>query len=111
MTAGFVPLPFVASIGEAIPLMVLSGFALAPAGTVLYALIDELAPAGTATEAFTWMVTAISSGAAAGSALGGALVSGGHPHRGLVAMVAAAAVAAAISYLARPVFRAAPSTA
>jgi MFS family permease len=109
MTAGFVPLLFVASVGEAIPLMVLSGFALAPAGTVLYALIDELAPTGTATEAFTWMVTALATGAAAGSALGGALVSGGHPHRGLVAMVGAAAAAAAIAYVARPVLRAAPS--
>jgi hypothetical protein len=105
LAAGLAPLLFVNSIGEAIPLMIVSGFALAPAGTVLYALIDDLAPAGTATEAFTWMVTAISAGVAAGSALGGTLVSGGHPHRGLVAMVAAAGVAAGIAYLARPVLR------
>ena len=111
LAAGLVPLLFVSSIGEAIPLMIVSGFALAPAGTVLYGLIDDLAPAGTATEAFTWMVTAISSGVAGGSALGGTLVSGGHPHRGLVATVAGAAAAAAIAYLARPVFRPAPSTA
>jgi predicted MFS family arabinose efflux permease len=111
LAAGLVPLLFVSSIAEAIPLMIVSGFALAPAGTVLYGLIDELAPAGTATEAFTWMVTAISSGVAAGSALGGTLVSGGHPHRGLVATVAGAAAAAAIAYLARPVLRAAPSAA
>lgn len=110
LAVGLVPLLFVTSIGEAIPLMIVSGFALAPAGTVLYVLIDELAPAGTATEAFTWMVTAISSGVAGGSALGGTLVSGGHPHRGLVAMVVGAAAAAGIAYLARPVFRAAPST-
>jgi hypothetical protein len=38
-------------------------------------------------------------------------VTGGHPHRGLVAMVAAATLAAAIVYLARPVLRPAPSTA
>lgn len=111
LAAGLVPLLFTTSIAEAIPLMVVSGFALAPAGTVLYGLVDELAPAGTATEAFTWMVTAISSGVAAGSALGGALVTGGHPHRGLVATVVGAGVAAAFAYLARPVFRAAPSTA
>jgi predicted MFS family arabinose efflux permease len=111
LAAGLIPLLFVSSIGEAIPLMIVSGLALAPAGTVLYGLIDELAPAGTATEAFTWMITAISSGVAGGSALGGALVSGGHPHRGLVATVLAAALAAAIAYLARPVFRVAPSTA
>jgi VIT1/CCC1 family predicted Fe2+/Mn2+ transporter len=78
---------------------------------VLYGLVDDLAPAGTATEAFTWMVTAISSGVAGGSALGGTLVSGGHPHRGLIAMVVAAAVAAAVTYVARPVLRPAASTA
>jgi MFS family permease len=111
LAVGLVPLLFTTSIAEAIPLMIVSGFALAPAGTVLYGLIDELAPEGTATEAFTWMVTAISSGVAAGSALGGALVTGGHAHRGLAACVVAAGVAAAIAYLARPVFRAAPSTA
>jgi MFS family permease len=111
LALGLVPLLFTTSIVEAIPLMIVSGFALAPAGTVLYGLIDELAPPGTATEAFTWMVTAISSGVAAGSALGGTLVSGGHPHRGLVATVAAAVAAAGIAYLARPVFRPAPSTA
>jgi MFS family permease len=111
LAAGLVPLLFVSSIGEAIPLMIVSGFALAPAGTVLYGLVDDLAPAGTATEAFTWMVTAISSGVAGGSALGGTLVSGGHPHRGLIAMVVAAAVAAAVTYVARPVLRPAASTA
>jgi MFS family permease len=111
LAAGLVPLLFVSSIGEAIPLLIVSGFALAPAGTVLYTLVDELAPAGTATEAFTWMVTAISSGVAGGSALGGALVSGGHPHRGLIAMVVAAAVAAGVTYLARPVLRPAASAA
>jgi predicted MFS family arabinose efflux permease len=111
LALGLVPLLFTTSIVQAIPLMIVSGFALAPAGTVLYGLIDELAPPGTATEAFTWMVTAISSGVAGGSALGGTLVSGGHAHRGFVATVAAAAVAAGIAYLARPVFRPAPSTA
>ena len=111
MAASFVPLPFVPSIAVAIPLMILSGVTLAPSGSVLYALVDDLAPAGTATEAFTWMVTAISAGASAGSALGGALVSGGHPHRGLVAMVAAAAAACGFAYLARPVLRPASATA
>lgn len=111
LAAGLVPLLFTTSIAEAIPLMVVSGFALAPAGTVLYGLVDELAPEGTATEAFTWMVTAISGGVAAGSALGGVLVTGGHSHRGLAACVVAAGVAAGIAYLARPAFRAAPSTA
>jgi MFS family permease len=111
LALGLVPLLFTKSIAEAVPLMAISGFALAPSGTVLYTLVDELAPRGTATEAFTWMITSISGGVALGSALGGVLVSGGHPHRGLVACVAAAGIAAAIAYLARPVLRPAPSAA
>jgi predicted MFS family arabinose efflux permease len=111
LAVGMAPLLLATSIPEAIPLMIVSGFALAPSGTVLYALIDELAPAGTATEAFTWMVTAISSGVAGGSALGGALVTGGHAQRGLVATVVAAGLAAVTAYVARPVLRPAPSAA
>jgi predicted MFS family arabinose efflux permease len=105
MALGFVPLLFTTSIVEALPLMVISGFALAPAGTVLYMLVDELAPPGTATEAFTWMITAVVTGFAAGSALGGALVTGGHPQRGFAATVAASAVACAVAYVARPSLR------
>jgi MFS family permease len=99
---GFVPLLAMTSIVEALPLLALSGFVLAPAGSVLFTLVDELAPRGTATEAFTWVITSIAAGAAAGSAIGGALVTGGHPHRGLAATVAAAAAACAIAYVARP---------
>ena len=75
--------------------MALSGFAFAPAGAVLYLLIDELAPGDGATEASTWMITAVVVGVAAGTAFGGAVVSGGHASRGF----AAAAVAATLSWL------------
>jgi MFS family permease len=111
LALGLVPLLFTTSIAEAVPLMIVSGFALAPSGTVLYTLVDELAPPGTATEAFTWMITSISGGVAAGSALGGVLVTGGHPHRGFAATVVAAGVAAIIVYMARPILRPAPSAA
>jgi predicted MFS family arabinose efflux permease len=111
LAMGFVPLLFMTSIVEALPLMVISGFALAPAGTVLYMLVDDLAPPGTATEAFTWMITSIAGGVAAGSALGGVVVTGGHPHRGFAATVVAAGLAAAVAYLARPALRPAPSAA
>jgi predicted MFS family arabinose efflux permease len=111
MVLGFVPLLFTTSIVEALPLMAISGFTFAPAGTVLYTLVDELAPPGTATEAFTWTITAVASGVAAGTALGGTLVNGGHPHRGFAATVAAAVVACAIAYVARPSLRPAASAA
>lgn len=103
----FAPLLLMSSIVEALPLMALSGLALAPTSTVLYALVDELAPAGTATEAFTWTITAVVVGVSAGAAVGGALVNGGHPHRGLAAAVAAAAISCLVAYAARPALRAA----
>jgi hypothetical protein len=57
------------------------------------------------------MITSIAGGVAVGSALGGALVTGGHPHRGLAATVAASAVACAVAYVARPSLRPATSAA
>jgi len=105
LALGFVPLLFTTSIVEAVPLLALSGLALAPVTAALYSLVDEVAPPGSATEAFTWMITSITFGAALGQALGGALVNGGHSHRGFAAAVVAAGIAAAIAYVARPSFR------
>jgi hypothetical protein len=42
-------------------------------------MLDHLAPAGTLTEAFTWTSTGIVAGAAAGSALAGAIVEAASP--------------------------------
>jgi MFS family permease len=111
LALGFVPLLFTTSIVEAVPLMALSGLALAPVTAALYSLLDQIAPPGSATETFTWMITSIVSGAALGQALGGTLVNGGHPHRGFAAAVVAAGIGAAIAYAARPWFRPAPSAA
>ncbi|HEV8423619.1 MAG TPA: MFS transporter [Actinomycetes bacterium] len=54
--------------------MVLAGLGIAPAIACLYLLVDRLAPAGTVTEAFTWVTTAFATGFAGGNALGGTLV-------------------------------------
>jgi MFS family permease len=54
--------------------MLLAGLALAPSAAAGYLLIDQMAPAGTATEAYTWVVTANVTGTAIGAALAGALV-------------------------------------
>jgi MFS family permease len=54
--------------------MVLAGLGIAPAIACLYLLVDRLAPAGTVTEAFTWVTTAFATGFAIGNALGGTLV-------------------------------------
>jgi hypothetical protein len=105
LALGFAPLLLATSRASAIPLVALSGLLFAPGAAVLYSLIDEIALPGTATEASSWMITAIVAGVAAGNAIGGPLVAGGHPHRGLAAMVVAAAAGAAIAYRSRPHLR------
>jgi MFS family permease len=62
------------SVAQAAVLAVVAGLPIAPAFGTAYALVDKLAPAGTATEAFTLTTTAIVVGAAIGNAGAGALV-------------------------------------
>ena len=62
---------------ESLPVMgviiVLAGATIAPTGASLYALVDHAAPAGTQTEAFSWLAAAASTGAALGAAVAGGL--------------------------------------
>jgi predicted MFS family arabinose efflux permease len=55
-------------------LLFAAGLLVAPVATVGSTLLDTVAPAGTATEAFAVMITGIVAGNAAGNALGGTLV-------------------------------------
>jgi MFS family permease len=55
-------------------IILLAGATIAPTGASIYAMVDRFAPAGTRTEAFSWLFTSSSSGAAAGAALAGVLV-------------------------------------
>src|SRR5437763_5988380 len=75
--------------------LVLGGAAIAPTYAVVYAMVDDAAPAGTETEAFAWLGTAVAIGAAAGSAVAGAAAD----HAGPQAAFALAAAAGAISVL------------
>nr|AKA87336.1 major facilitator superfamily protein [Streptomyces antibioticus] len=59
-------------------LMLLTGLFLAPTLTVSFVLVGELAPTGTVTEAFAWLVTLMTSGSALGSAAVGLVLE----HRG-----------------------------
>jgi len=108
---GFAPLLLATSILNAVPLMVLSGFAFAPATAVAYKLIEELAPQGSVTEASTWLITAVVTGVAVGNGVAGPLITGGHAHRGFAVAVAAATLAWLASALGREALRGAPATA
>src|SRR4051794_28352772 len=89
--------------GGAIPfaaMLLLAGAAIAPTLAVAFGLVDELAPAGTATEAFAWLATAEAVGSALGSALAGSIVAGSGPVPALV-FAGAAGAAATLTALAR----------
>jgi MFS family permease len=73
LAVGTAPLAFAGSIAVMAALL-LTGLALAPVATTEYALVERLAPAGTATEAYSWQIVATAVGFGAGSALAGVLV-------------------------------------
>jgi MFS family permease len=73
-TLGLVPLVVADSLPLMAFLMVLAGLALAPVAATGYLVVDRIAPAGTVTEATTWVMTANVAGGAFGAALGGLVV-------------------------------------
>jgi predicted MFS family arabinose efflux permease len=94
-----VPLVFAPSLEAAFPLALVSGLTLAPTVSVLYVLLDSVAPTGTATEATGWVLTAFVAGASAGAGLAGAAVHASGPHAGLAVGLGGAVLAAAIAWL------------
>jgi MFS family permease len=96
LAAGLAPLALAGTMGAMAVLMVFSGLAYAPATAVAYELISELAPRGTLTEAYTWSLMAMVSGAAAGAAIAGSVVDAAGWRWALVAAFAAAAAGAGI---------------
>jgi hypothetical protein len=94
-----VPLVVTPSLEVAFPLALLSGVTLAPTISVLYVLLDLVAPAGTATEATGWVLTAFVGGASAGVGLAGAAVNASGPHAGLAVGLAGTLFAAAVAWL------------
>jgi MFS family permease len=90
------------SVAEAAVLAVVAGLPIAPAFGTAYALVDRLAPSGTATEAFTLTTTAMVVGAAIGNAGAGVLVEPLGTTWTFVAAAAASALAPLAALLRRP---------
>jgi MFS family permease len=103
------PLVAVPSMGAAFPLMALSGLGLAPTISVVYLLLDSLAPEGTAVEATGWVLMAIVTGAALGNALAGLAVSEISPHAGLALGLAGGAITLGSTWLGRRSLHAPPA--
>jgi MFS family permease len=91
-------LALIAAAGSVLTLaavLLVAGAAIAPTYATVYAMVDHAAPAGTVTEAFAWLGTAIAIGASAGAASAGALADSAGP----VAAFALAAAAGAAAVL------------
>jgi MFS family permease len=95
------PLVAVPSVAAAFPLMALSGIALAPTISVIYLLLDSLAPRGTAVEATGWVLTAIIVGAALGNGAAGVAVTEASPHLGLAVGLAGGLVTLGAAWIGR----------
>ncbi|MER7971483.1 MFS transporter, partial [Streptomyces sp. NPDC096080] len=65
-------------------LSALAGVFLAPALACAFVLVDRHAPAGTVTEAFSWLVTTFTVGASVGTGLAGPVVEAGGARWGFV---------------------------
>lgn len=103
VTVGLAPL-LVATV--AVPpfavCMLLAGVSIAPTIACLYLLIDRSAPAGTVTEAFTWVSSSFTGGIAFGSALAGLLVQHASPTAAFALALGLTGVATLVARLRRP---------
>jgi MFS family permease len=77
-------------------LVLLAGLPIAPLIASSNQLINRVAPAGTATEAFTWPLTALLGGASLGAAAGGAVVEGSSWTSAVLVSVGVAALGAIV---------------
>jgi len=82
-------------------LVVIAGLPIAPLIASRNQLVERVAPRGTATEAFTWPLTALVAGVSIGAAVSGALVEEYSWAIAVVAAVAASAAGAALLFARR----------
>jgi MFS family permease len=95
---GYLPALLSPSIAAMALLVLPAGLLIAPLGAAGNQLIARIAPAGAATEAYAWPVTAILVGFAVGSSLGGLLVESADWRACFVSAAAAAAIGGAVVY-------------
>jgi predicted MFS family arabinose efflux permease len=100
LTAGHLALAgAVGSVLALAAVLLIAGAAIAPTYATVYAMVDRAAPAGTVTEAFAWLATAIAIGAAAGAASAGAVADHAGPAAAFALAGAAGAVATLVAIL------------
>jgi predicted MFS family arabinose efflux permease len=99
-------LALAAAAGSAVALgvvLAVAGATIAPTYASIYAMVDHAAPAGTVTEAFAWLNTAVAIGASIGAACAGSVADAAGPAATFALAGAAGTVAALIAaFRARP---------
>ena len=93
-----------------LPLLLVVGLTIAPALIIQQNLVDALAPAGRVSEAQAWLSTAVTTGAAGGTAVAGAVVELGGVPVAFAAGALALALAVLVALAARPVLAATAPT-
>ena len=91
-------------------LVVVAGLPIAPLIASRNQLVERVAPRGTATEAFTWPLTALVSGVSVGAAVSGAIIEEYSWAAAVVAAVAASGAGAALLFARRETLVSALST-
>jgi MFS family permease len=94
---GFLPALAAPSVALMAVLIIPAGLLIAPLGAAGNQLVGEVAPVGAETEAYTWPVTALLAGFAAGTALGGFLVEHVDWHACFLAAAATGVLGAALA--------------
>lgn len=94
---GFLPLAIPGGLVSMLPLAFLSGVSIAPLLSTGNQAVGEIAPAGTITEAYTWPVTSLVVGIAAGNASAGAIAGSAGWRESFLIAAAASAVGAALA--------------
>ena len=79
--------------------LTVAGAAIAPTFAAVYAMVEDAAPAGTVTEAFAWLATALAVGAALGAAIAGVLADHAGPGAAFVLAGGAGALAVLVTTL------------
>jgi MFS family permease len=105
LTLGAVPLAFASSTLVMAFLAVVAGVAIAPALIAGSTLLYSLAPRGTLSEGFSWLMSAGALGIALGTAVGGRLADLGSFEQAAWAAVGGGIVALALSVVGRPALR------
>jgi len=98
LALGYLPLALTPPLAAMVALTVVAGVFLAPCIACAFLIVDRHAPTGTVTEAFSWLVTVFTVGAAVGTAVAGPVVEARGAGWGFGLPGAAAALAAVVLF-------------